>query len=79
MTSKYAMAIMAVMVIFSPNLAKSSDLLDGVLDQSADQPASVNWTGFYVGGQVGYGISLGQTTAPNFSVLNVVACPEAMP
>jgi outer membrane immunogenic protein len=37
--------------------ANASDLLDGVLDQSADQPAgvSVNWSGVYVGGRVGVG------------------------
>jgi outer membrane immunogenic protein len=52
--SKYAMAIAASLVIFSPNFAKSSDLLDG-LNDPAPQGTAVNWSGVYVGGRVGVG------------------------
>jgi len=48
MTSKYAMAIMAGLVIFSPNFANASDLLDG-LNDPAPQGTAVNWSGVYLG------------------------------
>jgi opacity protein-like surface antigen len=54
-TSKYAIAIMAGMVIFSAP-GHSTDLLDG-LNDPAPQGTAVNWSGFYLGGAVGYGNS----------------------
>jgi opacity protein-like surface antigen len=48
------MAIAASLVIFSPNFAQSSDLLDS-LNDPAPQGTAVNWSGFYLGGAIGYG------------------------
>lgn len=42
-------ALLAAAVIFSPNFAKSSDLLDGLNDPAPTQGVTVNWSGFYVG------------------------------
>lgn len=53
--SYLSMAIATGMVIFSPNFAKSSDLLDGLNDPAPTQGVKVNWSGFYVGGAIGYG------------------------
>ena len=47
-------ALLAASVIFSPNFAKSSDLLDGLNDPAPTQGVRVNWDGFYVGAHGGW-------------------------
>lgn len=55
MTSKYAMAIMAGLVIFSPNLASATDL-DKRTDLFEPAPAGQpDWSGLYTGLNGGYG------------------------
>jgi len=51
-------ALLAASVIFSPNFANATDLLDG-LNDPAPQGTAVNWSGVYVGGRLGYGITTG--------------------
>jgi opacity protein-like surface antigen len=50
------MAIAASLVIFSPNFAQSSDLLDS-LNDPAPQGTAVNWSGIWVGAMGGYQFS----------------------
>lgn len=52
-SSTLSMAIAAGMVIFSPNFAKSSDLLDSLNDPAPTQ-AQVNWTQMYLQGFGGF-------------------------
>src|SRR5690606_25576434 len=60
-------ALLAAAVIFSPNFAKSSDLLDGLNDPAPTQGVRVNWSGFYVGGAIGYGNANHDLTARRYN------------